>query len=51
MAVCLWIYGLGSLVSLAAVSLMTLPYALLMGLLPESETPPHGPGARSGRLR
>ena len=57
-AVCLWIYGLGAivpaltqsvvilpvvlLVALAAVSLMTLPYALLMGLLPERD---HGAGA------
>lgn len=57
-AVCLWVYGLGAivpaltqsvailpvvlLVALAAVSLMTLPYALLMGLLPESD---HGSGA------
>ena len=58
MAVCLWVYGLGALVpavtqhvailpvvvlvALAAVSLMTLPYALLMNLLPESD---HGAGA------
>jgi MFS family permease len=58
MAVCLWVYGLGALVpaftqsvailpvvllvALAAVSLMTLPYALLMGLLPERD---HGAGA------
>lgn len=57
-AVCLWVYGLGALVpaftqsiailpvvllvALAAVALMTLPYALLMGLLPESD---HGAGA------
>jgi MFS family permease len=57
-AVCLWVYGLGALVpaftqsiailpvillvALAAVALMTLPYALLMGLLPERD---HGAGA------
>lgn len=57
-AVCVWVYGLGAivpaltqsiailpvvlLVALAAVALMTLPYALLMGLLPESA---HGAGA------
>jgi MFS family permease len=58
MAAALWVYGLGALVpaftqsvailpvvmlvALAAVSLMTLPYALLMGLLPEQD---HGSGA------
>jgi MFS family permease len=57
-AVCVWVYGLGALVpaftqslavlpvvllvALAAVALMTLPYALLMGLLPEED---HGSGA------
>jgi MFS family permease len=57
-AACLWVYGLGAivpavtqsaiilpvvlLVALAAVSLMTLPYALLMSLLPERD---HGAGA------
>ena len=58
MTVCVWVYGLGALVpafsqsvailpvvllvALGAVALMTLPYAVLMSLLPESD---HGAGA------